>query len=113
MTRRACWLFVAALLLESCQTAKAPTPAPRGPLRCHAEAAVVSTKPVVLEVVERCTGRAWTGFRANEDESLAYFSGVNLELKGNVFELPPSTADAVVRYRIDLDQVAKQADSFD
>jgi len=66
-----------------------------------------------------CSGREVTAFVASEDESVAHVdgavdaSGHALTRRGDRFVMSRPTTTPQIRYRIDLDAVARDADSFD
>jgi hypothetical protein len=75
--------------------------------------------PTVLEVDARCKGPAFTAFVASEPSAVAHISNVQtaagdaLEQRGTHFSLPAEASDATLRYRIDLDTLARDAEDMD
>jgi hypothetical protein len=87
---------------------------------CHYEAHVVGVTPLLLDVRVQCAARGPLAFVASERPAARHISkivdasGRALKRKGAAFTLP---TDAVTTtsfsYRVDLDGVARDAESFD
>ncbi len=85
---------------------------------CDYRVTLAESSPLVLEVHASCSGGGWTAFAINEAEAATHVSRVRdglgrpLTATGAAFRLPdPDRGE--IRYRIDLDAVARDADSFD
>lgn len=104
-------LGFALLALAGCARPE-PQASRREPGSCEARARVTSERPLTLDVEMRCRGRELTGFRAAEAQTAPHVS-TSLRRDGARFTLPSPTRDALVRYRVNLDAVAREAESFD
>jgi hypothetical protein len=110
-------LLVAAISISACA---GPAKAPRTePGRCVAHARLTSERPAILDVELSCSGREVAAFVASEAESVAHVKGAAdaagnaLARRADRFVLPRPTSTPRIRYRVDLDAVARDADSFD
>lgn len=86
---------------------------------CHYQVRQVGSRPLLIDVQVRCSGREHTNFVASEPASARHFSrvmddrGRALARQGAAFLLPEPSAEVGISYRLDLDAVARDAQSFD
>jgi hypothetical protein len=86
---------------------------------CHYDVTLLQAEPAVLEVDARCSGKELTGFSTAEVAAAPHISGVRtsggqeLASQGYRWQLPASSSAASIRYRIDLDAIARDVDHFD
>jgi predicted metalloprotease with PDZ domain len=87
--------------------------------RCRYDVDMISEKPALIEVAVECSGSELAGLTI-ADESLAPYvhevretSGRALEREANQWLLSEPADKLAVRYRIDLEGVARATDSFD
>ena len=79
----------------------------------------MSANPAVLDVSLACSGRRLTGFTASEAPSTSHITSIRderdapLRREDDTFRLPKPTSDVHIRYRVDLEQIAADAQSFD
>jgi hypothetical protein len=87
--------------------------------QCAYEVSMLQADPAVLDVSVRCTGRELTGFASAERAAVRHIEQVRtqeddeLELDGFRWRLPEVSSRASIRYRIDLDAIAREVDHFD
>jgi hypothetical protein len=86
---------------------------------CDYDVTLLQAEPAVLEIDVRCSGRELTGFTTAENAAAPHIRGVRtaggrkLETHGYRWQLPAASGSAAIRYRIDLDAVARDVDHFD
>jgi len=120
MTRRAAYLLALAAL-PGCTRARAPAAeAKRAQVAsCHYDVTVRPGRPLGLDVDASCAGADIGGFVASEPASIPHFNRVRgadsrpLVHHGARWALPHVKPGAHVRYHLDLDAVATDAQDFD
>ena len=122
MTARLQPRLLVALMSAAC--APAPPQAAQGKNArvesCSYDVQVATDSPLVLDVAARCNARGPLSFVASERPSVPHISGAvdaagrALRRKGASFSLPEeAVTTASIRYQVDLDATAKDAESFD
>ena len=115
-------LFAAALFVASCASEPPRAAAGKGARveSCHYEARVAKTTPLLLDVRVQCAARGPLAFVASERPAARHISkivdarGRALERQGATFSmLSDAVTTASFSYRVDLDGVARDAESFD
>lgn len=107
---------LALLAVVAAACARPPAESARSePTSCDAHARVSSERPLLVDVVMRCRGRPLTGFTLSEPASAAHVSVTGAGVRKNGVRLALSSAKgaAELRYRVNLDAIAAEQQSFD
>lgn len=120
MRLRAAYLL-ALTALSGCTRARAPAAEAKHAqvASCNYDVTVRPGRPLGLDVDARCGGANIGGFIASERASIPHFSQVRgadggaLVHHGARWALPHVTPDAHIRYHLDLDSIATDAQDFD
>lgn len=86
---------------------------------CSVDATLVSARPATLEIEMRCSGRELSGFTSADPTAAVHIrqvrtaAGAALAAEGYRWRLPGQTTDARIRYRVDLERIAREIDHFD
>ena len=121
--RRASHAALLAVLAVGCSHTmsllpRRPEPRQAAAMRCDFEVTQVRATRALLEVSARCDGAATRAFAATEPRIVPYLSaivtpeGQPLSPTNDVFWLAPGEP-AAIRYRVDLDALAAEAEDFD
>ena len=86
---------------------------------CRYEVQLLGARPAAMSVTARCRGFAHSAFSAAEDAAVPHIHGVQdgagdrLVQNGGRWELQDESWRSTISYRVDLEPIAREAESFD